>query len=126
MTSKIDQLCAAWLEAKRAEASFRNQRIAIEDQLSQAFDVPGEGSKTHHADAHKVTLTQPVYRKVDPDTWAKVGALVPHDLRPIKTKIEADAAGCKYLANNEPQIWARIADAFETKFGKVSIKVEAK
>jgi len=126
MTTNTDKLCEAWLDAKRTEAEARMQRLAIEEQLSEAFDVPNEGSKTHHTDTHKLTLTQPVYRKVDPVEWEKVGARVPHEMRPIKTKIEADAAGCKYLANNEPELWRMIAPAFESKPGKVSVKVEAK
>jgi hypothetical protein len=40
-------------------------------------------------------------------------------------KLEADATGCKWLADNEPAIWRKIAQAFETKPGKVSVKVEA-
>ncbi|TQE97106.1 MAG: hypothetical protein FKY71_16250, partial [Spiribacter salinus] len=68
--TNTDKLCADWLHAKRTEAEARMQRLAIEEQLAQAFDVPDEGSKTHHTDAHKVVLTQPVYRKVDPVEWA--------------------------------------------------------
>jgi len=124
--SNTEQLCADWLEAKRNEETARNQRIAIESQLAEAFDVPDEGSKTHHTDTHKLTLTQPVYRTVNPVEWKNVAAQVPHEMRPIKTKIEADAAGCKYLANNEPELWRKIASAFESKPGKVSVKVEAK
>ena len=62
--------------------------------------------------------------KIDADAWAKVSAKCPTSMQPIKTKIEADAAGCRYLADNEPSIWKRIASAFETKPGKVAVKVE--
>lgn len=124
--SNTEQLCADWLDTKRNEEMARNQRIAIEGQLAEAFDVPDEGSRTHKLDGYKITLTQPVYRKVDPVEWARLEHKVPTDMRPIKTKIEADAAGCKYLANNEPEFWRMIAPAFESKPGKVSVKVEAK
>lgn len=124
--SNTEHLCADWLEAKRNEEAARNQRIAIESQLAEAFDVPDEGSKTHKLDNYKITLTQPVYRKVDPLKWARLEHKVPTDMRPIKTKIEADSAGCKYLANNEPELWRMIAAAFESKPGKVSVKVEKK
>lgn len=126
MTSNTDALCAAWLDAKRAESKAKDQRIAIEAELSEAFEVPSEGSKTHKTDNHKITLTQPVRRSIDADEWDRVKGNVPARMRPVKVKIEADAAGCKYLAANEPDMWRKIAAAFETKPGKIGVKVEAK
>lgn len=120
-----EALCAEWLEAKRAETAANKRRIEIEAQLAQCFDVPDEGSKTHKMDSYKITLTQPVARKLDEKAWAKVSGLCPPDMQPIKIKIEADATGCKYLAKNEPELWGRIASAFETKPGKIGVKVEA-
>lgn len=120
-----EALCEAWLEAKRAETAANKRRIEIETQLTQCFDVPGEGSKTHKLDKFKITLTQPVTRKVDEAAWDQVKRTVPAALRPVKMKLEADATGCKYLASNEPELWARIATAFETKPGKIGVKVEA-
>ena len=120
-----EALCAEWLEAKRAETAANKRRIEIENQLAQCFDVPDEGSKTHKLDSFKITLTQPVSRKVDEAAWDQVKRMVPPALRPVKMKLEADATGCKYLASNEPELWARIASAFETKPGKIGVKVEA-
>ena len=120
-----EALCAEWLEAKRAETAANKRRIEIENQLAQCFAVPGEGSKTHKLDGYKVTLTQPVTRKLDEKAWELVKGNIPDNLHPIKVKIEADATGCKYLANNEPEIWDKVAKAFETKPGKIGVKVEA-
>ncbi len=122
--TNLEGLCEAWLEAKRAETAANARRIAIEEQLATAFDVPDEGSKTHKIEGFKVTVTQPVARKLDVDAWTKVEAKCPVQLRPVKVKLEADPAGCKYLAQNEPAIWKRIASAFETKPGKIGFKVE--
>jgi len=124
--SNTEALCAEWLEAKRAEEKARNQRIAIESQLAEAFCVPEEGSKTHQLDDYKLTLTQPVSRKLDAKEWDKVKGKIDANLHPVKVKIEADATGCKYLAKNEPDIWAAIASAFETNPGKIGVEVEAK
>lgn len=123
--SNLDTLLADWIEAKRAETMANRQRLAIEEQIAAALDVPAEGSKTHKLEKYKVTLTQPVARKLDAAAWEKVRHTCPTDMQPIKVKIEADATGCKYLANNEPELWAKIAPAFETKPGKVGVKVEA-
>ena len=123
--TNLETLCAGWLEAKRAEQKANAERIAIEAQIAQALDVPTEGSKTHKLDAFKVTLTQPVTRKLDMAAWEKVKGKIPMNLHPVKTTIEADPAGCKYLAKEMPQSWAMIAPAFETKPGKIGVKVEA-
>jgi len=120
-----EALCAEWLEAKRAETAANKRRIEIETQLAQCFDVPDEGSKTHKLDTYKVTVTQPVARKLDVKAWELVKDKLPENLHPIKVKIEADATGCKYLAENEPAMWKKIARAFEAKPGKIGFKVEA-
>lgn len=125
MMTNVEKLCEAWIEAKRAETIANAQRIAIEKELSEALDVPTEGSKTHKLDHFKVTVTQPVSRKLDVKKWDGVKSKIPTNLHPVKTKIEADATGCKYLFANDPEMWAQIAEAFETKPGKIGIKVEA-
>ena len=124
MTDNVSALARDWRIAKQAEAKANAERIKIEEQLSAALDVPTEGSKTHKIDGYKVTLTQPVTRKLDVDAWEKVKGKCPDALHPIKTKIEADAAGMKWLQENEPQIFKQIASAFETKPGKIGVKVE--
>ncbi len=126
METNTDALCAAWLEAKRAETKANAERIEIEKQLSEAFDVPTEGSKTHQTPSYKVTMTQPIARKVDEAAWEKVKGKVDAALWPIRTKIEADGLGCRFLAENEPIVWRKIAAAFEAKPGKIGVKVEAK
>jgi hypothetical protein len=123
--TNVETLARDWLAAKRAEAEAAERRYAIEAQMCEALEVPAEGSKTHKLDGFKVTVTQPVTRKLNAALWEKVKAACPPDMQPVKVKIEADATGCKYLANNEPEIWRKIAKAFETKPGKVGFKVEA-
>lgn len=120
-----ESICAEWLEAKRAETAANKRRLEVEAQMAQCFDVPAEGSKTHNLDSYKITMSQPVTRKLDAKEWEAVKDKIPTDLHPVKVKVEADAAGCKYLAANEPAIWKKIAKAFETKPGKIGVKVEA-
>lgn len=122
--SNIDALAGAWLDAKSAEDAARKQLLKIEAQLAEALDAKEEGSITHKLDDHKVTLTQPISRKVDAAVWGSVAYLIPEQLRPVKVKLEADAKGMKWLAENEPAMWAKIAPAFETKPGKIGVKVE--
>ncbi len=122
--TNVQALARDWLEAKRAENAANAARIKIEEQLAEAMEVPDEGSKTHKIDGFKITVTQPVARKLDAAAWEKVKHHVSPDMAPIKVKIEPDATGCKWLAANDPKTWRKIAAAFETKPGKIGFKVE--
>lgn len=123
MTDNIQTLARDWLEAKAAEEAARAERHAIETQLAEALETKAEGSITHVVGDYRITLRQSVARKVDPATWTQVAEHCPPDMRPVKIKLEADATGCKYLAANEPQIWAKIAPAFETKPQKIGVQI---
>lgn len=122
--SNIDGLLAEWLDAKAAEQKAQALRYKIEAKITAAFEAKPEGAITHKTEAYKVTLTQPVTRKVDLLMWEVVKHHLPEALRPVKIKVEADAAGMKWLANNDPDLWAKVAKAFETKPGKIGVKVE--
>jgi hypothetical protein len=123
--SNIDALARDWLDTKRAENEAAARRLKIEEQLAAALDVKDEGSITHKLEAHKVTLTQPVSRKLDEAVWATVKGEVQPDLWPVKTKTEADASGIKWLEKNDPATWRKLAPAFTSKKGKINVKVEA-
>ena len=122
--TNVQALARDWLNAKRAENEANAARIKIEEQLAEALDVPDEGGKTHKIEGFKITLTQPVARKLDYTVWETGKHHVSEDLAPIKVKFEADAAGCKWLAANDAATWRKIAPAFETKPGKIGVKVE--
>lgn len=122
--TNIAPMARDWLDAKTAEDEARKRRIEIERQLSAALDVPQEGARTHHIDGYKITVNQPVSRKVSPEGWALVSTKLPFEMQPVRTKLEADATGCKYLADKEPELWAKIASAFTVTPGKVSFKIE--
>ena len=122
--SNIDGLASNWLEVKALEKKIIAQRHAIEEQITQALEAKGEGSISHKLNEHKITLTQAVSRKVDAIVWEKIKHKIPENMHPVKVTLSADAAGCKYLVEKEHRMWAKIADAFETKQGKIGVKVE--
>jgi len=122
--SNVDGLAAEWLVIKTQEKELIAQRHAIEEQINAALDAKDEGSITHKLKAHKVTLTQPVSRKVDAIVWDKIKDKIPENMHPVKTTVSADSAGCRYLSEKEPRMWAKIAKAFESKQGKIGVKVE--
>ena len=123
--SNIDGLASEWLEVKALEKDIIARRHAIEEQITTALETKGEGSISHKLEAHKVTLNQPVSRKVDAIVWDKVKNKIPENMHPVKVSVSADSAGCRYLAEKEPRLWAKVAKAFESKQGKIGVKVEA-
>ncbi len=122
--SNVDGLAAEWLQLKAQEKEIIAKRHAVEKQITEALDAKDEGTISHKVDQHKVTLTQPVTRKVDAVQWDKVKDKIPENMHPIKVSISADAVGCRYLAEKEPVLWRKVAKAFETKQGKIGVKVE--
>lgn len=124
MSSEISTLAAQWLAVKHEENKAIEARRTIEDQMVNLIEIPSEGSKTQKLDGFKITATQPIGRKLLEDEWRHVAHLCPQNLHPIKIKQEADPIGIKWLMQNEPATWAKIAPAFETKPGKVGFKVE--
>ena len=120
----VDILAADWLDIKAQEKALTAKRHAIEEQIVAALEVKDEGSISHKIEFHKVTLTQPVSRKVDAIIWDKVSRKIPKPFHPVKTVISADSAGCRYLLANEPKLWAKIAPAFATRAGKIGVKIE--
>ena len=122
--SNVDGLASEWLEVKAQEKEIIAKRHAIEEQITKALDAKGEGSISHKLEQHKVTLTQPVSRKVDPIVWDKIKDKIPENMHPIKVVMSADAQGCRYLLEKEPRLWAKVSKAFESKQGKIGVKVE--
>jgi hypothetical protein len=123
MSSNVTGLCGAWLEAKSREDKAKAARIKIEDEISQALDAKDEGAITHKVEPYKVTLTQPIYRKIDLAIWETVKHNMPAEAWPIKTKIEVDDAGCKWLAKERPDLWSIAAKAITATPGKIGVKV---
>ena len=122
--SNVDGLAAEWLQLKAQEKEIIAKRHAVEKQITEALDAKDEGTITHTLEQHKISLTQPVTRKVDAVQWDKVKDKIPENMHPIKVSISADAVGCRYLAEKEPVLWRKVAKAFETKQGKIGVKVE--
>jgi hypothetical protein len=121
---ELNDALHAWLDANEAETKANEARIAAEGHITKHLNAKSEGAVTHALDGFKVTLTQPITRKLDERAWTLVMDGCPKELRPVKTKLEADTAGMKWLADNEPAIWRKIAQAFEIKPGKIGVKVE--
>lgn len=119
----LETLCREWLEAKQAEAKAARDRIAIEERIIFHTGKRDEGSQTHEFNGYKITVTGKVSRKMDWKKWEVIKAQIPPNLHPIKTKLELDEKGVKYLQSNEPEVYALLP--IEVTPAKTAIEVKA-
>lgn len=116
-------------DAARREKEAAAERVELEEELVGALRLAGEidarqeGAQTVHVDHFKVVVTAKLSRKPTKGGLDKIQTLGLGDLTPVKTKIEVDETGLKYLAANEPQIYAKVAPFIETKPAKTSVTV---
>lgn len=125
MSSNVTGLCGAWIEARRREDEAIEARRKIEQDITEALDAKTEGAITHKVEAYKVTLTQPIYRKVDMGVWETIKGFIPMEAWPLKMKVEVDDTGCKWLAKERPELWSIAAKAITATPGKIGVKVVA-
>lgn len=116
-------MCERLAEAKRAESRARDERVKIEEAIAAELECPVDGSKTHKLEGWKVTIKRPVNRRLDAEAWDRVKASIPPEWHPVEYKPSLSATGCKWLAKNEPEAWARCAEAITETEGKVSVTV---
>ena len=122
--STAAQLAASLEAAKAKEAKAKKVRVDLEERLASILKHPEEGAKTHTCGDYKVTVKGGINRSMDWDQWDQIEADIPEQLRPIETKRALVPAGCKWLRNNEPELWAKIAQAITEKPAKVSVTVK--
>jgi hypothetical protein len=123
-TTTLEELAKAWKCAKAKEAKANTARIAIEEQIAAMTGVKTEGSETHEAGAYKVTVTGKLTYSAQ---WSKLDAIlttIPEALRPVKITRTLDATGLKFLKQNEPDLYQRLADGFSAKPAKTAIEVK--
>lgn len=121
----IDRLASLWRHAKEREDTARADRIKIEEELLKAHPAKEEGSETFEtAQGVKVTLTGKITYKADVDKLIGLTGNWPADIRPIKTKVEADETRLKAIRQHRPDLWATITDAVTTKPAKTGVSID--
>lgn len=121
----IDRLATLWRHAKEREDTARADRIKIEEQLLKAHPAKEEGSETFKTpQGVKITLTGKISYKADVDKLIALAGGWPEDIRPIKTKVEADETRLKAIRQHRPDLWAAIAGAVTTKPAKTGVSID--
>jgi hypothetical protein len=126
LTNRTAEVIAAELLAAKRELKLAQAGVyALEDELVAALDsrrVEDEGAKTYNIDGFKVVIKRALNRKGDLDGIKSVKGF-PAELLPVKVKEEVDATGLKYLQNNEPKLYAKLAPFLTVTAAKVAVEV---
>lgn len=125
-TIPFDLACAQLEAAKIAEARARDARIDAENAVLAHMTEREEGSTTLRGLGWKATATFSVLRSIDEAALAAIRETAPAAMfdqvfgYAPKLKLE----GLRYVRNNEPQVYALLAQAITAKPGKPSVLVE--
>lgn len=122
----IENLCNLWQIAKAKEDAAKADRIAIEEDILKLHPAREEGSETFKtANGLTVTLTGKLTYKADVDRLISLTGAWPDEIRPIKTKVEADDTRLKAIRSERPDLWKLISGAVETKPAKTNVAIKA-
>lgn len=117
-------LIEKYLSAKAAEQMAIDTRVAIGNEIAEKLGTPAEGSATHEVDGYKVTVKQPVNRRVDWDAFDRVtDGWEPQHL-PITTKRELDAKGLRWVKENLPGAYEKLARAITATPGRIAVEIK--
>ena len=125
--NELDRLATLWGIAKAKEDTAKAERIKIEEDLLKVHPAKEEGSESFTTDlGTKIKLTGKVTYKADVDALIRLTGSWPDDIRPIKTKVEADETRLKAIRAERPDLWRAIAQAVETKPAKTAVEIKFK
>ena len=119
----IDLLAFELKKAKELEASAREKRVQIENQIIEAAGIKEEGSTTTNGNFFKVTTTGKLTRKLDEKAWRSIAGQF-NGTAPVRTKVELDTRALKKLAVDSPELFQLALSAIVTKPAKGAVKIE--
>ena len=119
----LDLLAFELKKAKELEASAREKRVQIEEQILAAVGVKEEGSQTSTGNFFKVTTTGKLTRKLDEKVWRSIAGQFNGEA-PIRTKLDVDTRKLKKLAVDNPELFQVALTAITTKPAKSAVKVD--
>lgn len=117
-------MCELLLALEQQRSSLDAEIRTVKDGLAKAIGVPAEGAHTAELSDFKVTVNQPIYRKVDEKALAALDVSDEIKRRAFRAKHDLNVREWRYFANNEPEIFRELAACVTEKPGAVSVKVE--
>lgn len=102
------ELCASLRFAKTVEEKAKADRVAVEDQILALVKPKEEGATTTKVGDYTLTVTGKVSRKMDWAAWDLIKSDIPVDMHPIKTKVEVNDIGVKWLKEHRSDLYAKL------------------
>lgn len=123
MQQTMQQAVVALLEAKAAENNARAARTAAEEAVANFVGIPDEGSYTERCGPYKVTVKQPINRRLDQSKARLVVSKLGVDA-PFRMKYELDNRAYKALRESNRSLYLEVAHAVTAQPGKVAVTIE--
>ncbi len=126
MTATLSQLAAAFAAAKDEEARATELRRSIAAQIQALTGHDAEGSKTYKDGDWRVTVKAPLITSMDWQKWEETKLAIPEQFWPVEMKPSLDMKGVKWIADNDPGLYAVLAKCLTVKPGALSVTVAQK
>lgn len=126
MTATLSQLAAAFAAAKDEEARATELRRSIAAQIQALTGHDAEGSKTYKDGDWRVTVKAPLITSMDWEQWETMKMAIPEQFWPVEMKPSLDMKGVKWIADNDPGLYAVLAQCLTVKPGALSVTVACK
>lgn len=127
LAQQIEKACHEWRSWKHAEDMAKENRVAVELKLIELMGFNKlEGSQTTKTEDgnYKISFTAKLDRKLDQEAYLAIEPQLPENMRPVKTKIELDLKGIKWMEENAQEFAALVLPCITTKPAKTAVKVE--
>jgi hypothetical protein len=125
MSQKLQELAKQAMALKRIEADAKANRDEIEKEIVSLIETKEEGTVGITTESFKIKIQTKLNRSIDEETFEKIKAQIPEELRPIRAKIELDTKGYRYLEENNPKLFSIFAKCVTSKPAKPYVTVEA-
>lgn len=126
MTATLAQLATAFAQAKAEEARATDLRRDLATQIQALTGHTAEGSKTYKDGDWKVTVKAPLITSMDWEQWEETKLAIPEQFWPVEMKPSLDMKGVKWIADNDPGLYATLAQCLTVKPGAVQVSVARK
>jgi hypothetical protein len=123
----MPEAIAAFLAAKEREAKANADRLAAEASIVALMGpLPAEGTTRIDADGFTVAVATSMRRTVDAEALSQIAPKIPEAIgkRLLRWKPELVLRELRYLQDNEPELYAVIAEAITTAPAKPAVRVE--
>lgn len=126
LPSPIERAARQLASAKRVEEIARDARLKAEADLLALLPSTAEGTVTEVVGDLKVSVRYSMNRTVDQAKLSEIAPQVPEAIgkRLFRWKADIEIREMRFLQNNEPDMYALVAQAITAKPAKPSISIE--